>query len=57
MLLLKSLFLRVSCRDAVIASLADGLTSFYGGFVIFGVVGFMAKEANTTVDKIATHGK
>ncbi|PVD20756.1 hypothetical protein C0Q70_18917 [Pomacea canaliculata] len=43
-------------RDAVIASLADGLTSFYGGFVIFGVVGFMAKEANTTVDKIATHG-
>lgn len=43
-------------RDAVIGSMADGLTSFYGGFVIFSVVGFMAKEANTTVDKIATQG-
>ena len=36
--------------------MADGLTSFYGGFVIFSVLGFMAKEANTTVDKIATQG-
>ena len=37
--------------------MADGLTSFYGGFVIFSVVGFMAKEANTTVDKVATQGR
>ncbi|KAK7505261.1 hypothetical protein BaRGS_00003423, partial [Batillaria attramentaria] len=43
-------------RDALIGSMADGLTSFYGGFVIFSVLGFMAKEANTTVDKIATQG-
>ncbi|KAK7113933.1 hypothetical protein V1264_000083 [Littorina saxatilis] len=43
-------------RDAIIGSMADGLTSFYGGFVIFSVVGFMAKEANTTVDKVATQG-
>ena len=40
----------------MIASLADGLTSFYGGFVIFAVVGFMAKEANVTVEEVATEG-
>ena len=40
----------------MIGSLADGLTSFYGGFVIFSVVGFMAKEANTTMEKVATQG-
>ncbi|KAL8616370.1 hypothetical protein ACOMHN_032224 [Nucella lapillus] len=43
-------------RDAVIGAMADGLTSLYGGFVIFSVVGFMAHEANTTVDKVATQG-
>ncbi|XP_005105728.1 sodium- and chloride-dependent betaine transporter isoform X2 [Aplysia californica] len=43
-------------RDVMIASLADGLTSFYGGFVIFAVVGFMAKEANVTVTEVATQG-
>ena len=41
----------------MIASLADGLTSFYGGFVIFSVVGFMAKEANMSVTEVATQGK
>ncbi|XP_076448798.1 sodium-dependent proline transporter-like [Babylonia areolata] len=43
-------------RDAIIGALADGLTSLYGGFVIFSVVGFMAYEANSTVDKVATQG-
>ncbi|XP_055955383.1 sodium- and chloride-dependent glycine transporter 1 [Patella vulgata] len=43
-------------RDAVVATLADGLTSFYGGFVIFAVLGFMAKEAGVSVTQIATEG-
>ncbi|KAH9505760.1 Sodium-dependent proline transporter [Bulinus truncatus] len=43
-------------RDVMIASLADGLTSFYGGFVIFSVVGFMARESNVTVTEVATQG-
>ncbi|RUS84202.1 hypothetical protein EGW08_008042, partial [Elysia chlorotica] len=43
-------------RDVLIASLADGLTSFYGGFVIFSVIGFMAKEANMSVTDVATQG-
>ena len=37
--------------------MADGLTSFYGGFVIFAVVGFMAKEAGVSVTDMATQGK
>ncbi|XP_067651823.1 sodium- and chloride-dependent glycine transporter 1-like [Haliotis asinina] len=43
-------------RDSIIVSLADGLTSFYSGFVIFSVVGFMAKETNTSVTELATQG-
>ncbi|XP_046360450.2 sodium- and chloride-dependent glycine transporter 1-like isoform X1 [Haliotis rufescens] len=43
-------------RDTIIVSLADGLTSFYSGFVVFSVVGFMAKEANVSVTDIATQG-
>ena len=43
-------------RDAVIASLADGLTSFYAGFVVFCVVGFMAHEANIPIDQMSLQG-
>ncbi|CAG5114909.1 unnamed protein product [Candidula unifasciata] len=43
-------------RDVLIASLADGLTSVYGGFVIFCVLGFLAKEANVSVTEVATQG-
>ncbi|XP_046360488.2 sodium- and chloride-dependent glycine transporter 1-like [Haliotis rufescens] len=43
-------------RDAIIVTLADGLTSFYSGFVIFSVVGFLAKEANVSVTDVATEG-
>ncbi|XP_041376368.1 sodium- and chloride-dependent glycine transporter 1-like isoform X2 [Gigantopelta aegis] len=43
-------------RDAVIVTLADGLTSFYAGFVVFCVVGFMAKEANIPIEKMALQG-
>ncbi|XP_046556136.1 sodium- and chloride-dependent glycine transporter 1-like isoform X2 [Haliotis rubra] len=43
-------------RDAVIATLADGMTSFYGGFVIFAVIGYMAKESNLPITEVATQG-
>lgn len=32
-------------------------TSLFAGFVIFSVLGFMAHEADTSVDKIVTQGK
>jgi len=43
-------------RDALICTAADGFTSFYGGFVIFSVIGYMAKEANLNIEDVATSG-
>ena len=33
--------------------MADGLTSFYAGFVVFSVLGFMAKNMGLTVEEIS----
>ncbi|XP_052231528.1 sodium- and chloride-dependent glycine transporter 1-like isoform X2 [Dreissena polymorpha] len=43
-------------RDALICTAADGFTSFYGGFVIFSVIGYIAKEANMEIKDVATSG-
>ncbi|KAL5022153.1 hypothetical protein ScPMuIL_001308 [Solemya velum] len=43
-------------RDAIIGSMADGLTSFYAGFVVFSVLGFMAHEANQSIEDVSTSG-
>ncbi|XP_033755570.1 sodium- and chloride-dependent GABA transporter 1-like [Pecten maximus] len=43
-------------RDAIIGSLADALTSFYGGFVIFSVLGYMAYESKLPIKEVATSG-
>ncbi|XP_063419411.1 sodium- and chloride-dependent betaine transporter-like [Mytilus trossulus] len=43
-------------RDAIIGTLADTLTSFYGGFVIFAILGAMSYEANLPITEVATSG-
>ena len=43
--------------DAYIVSIGDVLTSFFAGFVIFSILGFMAWELNSTVDKVADVGE
>nr|CAH0101802.1 unnamed protein product [Daphnia galeata] len=43
-------------RDAVIVATGNVLTAFFAGFVIFGIIGFMAFELGTTVDQVATQG-
>ncbi|EFX87893.1 hypothetical protein DAPPUDRAFT_42690 [Daphnia pulex] len=43
-------------RDAIIVATGNVLTAFFAGFVIFGIIGFMAFELGTTVDKVATQG-
>ena len=46
-----------SCfRDAYIVSLGDAITSVFAGLVIFAILGFMANELSTTVDKVADEG-
>ena len=43
-------------RDALLIPLLTCLTSFYGGFVIFSVLGFMAKRANVSVKDVVASG-
>lgn len=37
-------------------SIGNCLTSFFAGFVIFGIIGFMAHELGLPVDKVAVQG-
>lgn len=46
-----------SYRDAMIVPFVNCGTSVFAGFVIFSVLGFMAHEANSTVDQIVTQGR
>jgi solute carrier family 6 (neurotransmitter transporter, glycine) member 5/9 len=43
-------------RDAIVVATGNVLTAFFSGFVIFGVIGFMAHEMGVSVDKVATEG-
>lgn len=44
------------CRDSIIFTLCNSGTSFYGGFLIFSVLGFMAKNQGVTVEDVAKPG-
>ena len=44
------------CRDSVIVCLACSGTSFYAGFVIFSVIGYMARETGLPVSEVITSG-
>jgi solute carrier family 6 amino acid transporter-like protein 5/7/9/14 len=43
-------------RDSLIVSLGNCLTSFFAGFVIFGIIGFMAHEMGMEVNEVAKQG-
>lgn len=49
-------FVAIICRDALIITIANCSTSFFSGFVIFGVVGFMAHELGVKVKDVAAQG-
>ncbi|XP_046366329.2 sodium-dependent dopamine transporter-like [Haliotis rufescens] len=43
-------------RDALITSTINCLTSFFSGFVIFMILGYMSVRSNQPIDKVATDG-
>jgi len=44
-------------RDTIVVATGDMLTSVFGGFVTFAIIGFMAGELHLPISKVATHGK
>ena len=43
-------------RDALLVGVGNCLTSFFAGFVIFGIIGFMAHELGVKVEEVADEG-
>lgn len=43
-------------RDSLIVPVTNWLTSFYAGFVIFSVLGYMAEKKGVSVDEVAASG-
>lgn len=43
-------------RDALATSSINCMTSFWAGFVIFSVLGYMSKRSGKPIDKVATEG-
>lgn len=44
-------------RDALIVGVGNVATSIFAGFVIFGIVGYLAKELDMPVDQVVDQGK
>jgi len=43
-------------RDALLVGLGNCLTSFFAGFIIFGIIGYMAHELGVPVGEVAAQG-
>lgn len=57
LLTLSLLLFTFSCRDAFILAIINSGTSFFAGFVVFSVLGFMAAEQGVDISKVAESGK
>jgi solute carrier family 6 amino acid transporter-like protein 5/7/9/14 len=44
------------CRDAFLVSIANMLTAILAGFVVFAILGFLAKESGVSVKDVVSSG-
>ena len=49
--------LHLICRDSFLIPIINCATSFYAGFAIFSVLGFMAKAKGVDVEDVAQSGQ
>ncbi|OWF43949.1 sodium- and chloride-dependent glycine transporter 2-like [Mizuhopecten yessoensis] len=49
-------FKNKTLNDTVVVLVVDILTAFFCGFVVFSIVGFLAREANLTITEVAESG-
>jgi solute carrier family 6 amino acid transporter-like protein 5/7/9/14 len=43
-------------RDALLVGMGNCITSFFAGFIIFGIIGYMAHELGVPVEEVAAQG-
>lgn len=51
------LFCSIGLRDTFVLAMINSGTSFFAGFVVFSILGFMAAEQGVDISKVAESGK
>lgn len=54
---LQPVTLNSDCRDAIITSSVNSVTSFFSGFVVFSFLGYISKQRGVPLEDVATGGE